>query len=183
MKSFLFCLVIWDIWYTNWVCLASSHWLWLGLNDHSWHRWSHPASYDSDMKSFLFCLVIPDIWWTNWMSLACSHWLWLVLDDHSCPEYTCLEWYQTHTFTESTLENINFGSAFIKGRKGKLNFQKKLLVEFLSVWLRQVLGHPVIIWHWNQLTHSHRKLSWETRSISDPLLPRHHIYKYIILII
>ena len=90
---------------------------------------------------------------------------------------------QIHTFKQSHLENSNFGPALIKGQKGKLEFLKKLLVDFLSVWLRRVLGHPVIIWHWNQLTHSHSNLMWETWSISDPLLPRHHIYKYIILIL
>ena len=31
--------------------------------------------------------------------------------------------------------------------------------------------------------HSHSKLIWETQSISDPLLLRHHIYNYIILIL
>ena len=81
------------------------------------------------------------------------------------------------------LENFNFGPALIKRQKGKLDFLKKLMMDFLSVWLRQVMGHPVIIWHWNQLTHSHSNLIWETWSISDPLLPRHHIYEYIILII
>ena len=43
----LICLVIQDIWYSDWMALACSHLLWLSLDDHSWLWWVHPDSDDS----------------------------------------------------------------------------------------------------------------------------------------
>ena len=131
------------------------------------------------MKNVFFCLVMYLLGVSCLLSFALAGYWWPFLTRIYMSRLVLNTYFQRVPFSK-----LQFRTSLDKRKKkGKLDVLEKSLVDFLSVWLRQVLGHPVIIWHWNQLTHSHSNLMWETWSISDPLLPRHHIYKYIILII